>query len=326
MKGPWNANKRSRYVELVIVVDNRKFNENGRDLKKVYRKCKDMANIANALYAPLNIYIALVGVVVWSDYDEITLSTDGDITLTNFLHYRRERLVKEHPNDNAQLLTGIQFDKGVVGKALKGPICTYEFSGGVSMWHSEIIGLVATTMAHEMGHNFGMEHDTDNCECPEERCIMAPSSSTIKPYFWSSCSLEYLALAFEHGMDYCLRNKPSSLFDSPVCGNGFVEPGEECDCGLKDHCDNPCCDATTCRMFANATCATGECCDFKTCHPKTPGEVCRLSEHECDLPEYCTGKSEFCPSDIFKVGPEFMILLFFHFINLRIQRKLQIRP
>ena len=133
IKGPWNANQRSRYVELVIVVDNRKFKEYGRDLAKVYKKCKDIANIANALYAPLNIYIALVGVDVWTEYDEITLSTNADTTLTNFLHYRRERLVKEFPNDNAQLLTGLQFDSGVVGKALKGPICTYEFSGGVSM-------------------------------------------------------------------------------------------------------------------------------------------------------------------------------------------------
>ena len=88
IKGPWDANKRSRYVELVIVVDNRKFKENNEDLDKVHRKCKDIANIANALYAPLNIYIALVGVVVWSEYDEITLSTDADTTLTNFLHYR----------------------------------------------------------------------------------------------------------------------------------------------------------------------------------------------------------------------------------------------
>ena len=71
----------------------------------------------NALYSPLNIYIALVGVVVWTEYDEITLSTDGDTTLKNFLNYRKERLVKEHPNDNAQLLTGIQFEGGVVGKS-----------------------------------------------------------------------------------------------------------------------------------------------------------------------------------------------------------------
>ena len=93
------------------------------------------------------------------------------------------------------------------------------------------------------------------------------------------------------GMDYCLRNKPGSLFDSPVCGNGFVEPGEECDCGLREHCDNPCCNPDTCTLFANATCATGECCDFKTCRPKSPGAICRLSDHECDLPEFCTGRS-----------------------------------
>jgi hypothetical protein len=61
VKGPWNANRRSRFVELVIVVDNRKYKENDSDLGKVTRKAKEMANIANALYAPLNIYIALVG-------------------------------------------------------------------------------------------------------------------------------------------------------------------------------------------------------------------------------------------------------------------------
>lgn len=27
----------------------------------------------------------------------------------------------------------VTFDEGVVGKALKGPICTYEYSGGVNM-------------------------------------------------------------------------------------------------------------------------------------------------------------------------------------------------
>ena len=301
IKGPWNANKRSRYVELLLVVDNKEFREHDSDLKKIQRICKDVANVMNSLYSPLNIYIALVGVVVWTEYDEITLSTKGDDTLTNFLHYRRERLVKEHPNDNAQLLTGIRFEGGVVGKALKGPMCTYEFSGGVNMWHSDVIGLVATTVAHEMGHNFGMEHDTEDCECPDDRCIMAPASSTLKPTFWSSCSLEYLALAFEHGMDYCLRNKPRALFDSPTCGNGFVEPGEECDCGMKHHCDNPCCNPDTCALHANASCASGECCDFATCRPKSPGSVCRRSDHECDLPEYCTGESEFCPADTHKV-------------------------
>lgn len=133
---------------------------------------------------------------------------------------------------------------------------------------------------------------------------MARSSGTTSPTHWSSCSLDYLSQAFQHGMDYCLRNKPTKLFDSPICGNGFVESGEQCDCGLEENCDNPCCNATTCMLHSNASCATGECCDLNTCRPKNAGTECRSAEHECDLPEYCTGQSEYCPSDVYKVDGE----------------------
>ncbi|XP_046591917.1 uncharacterized protein LOC107216740 isoform X1 [Neodiprion lecontei] len=304
IRGPYNANKESRYVELVMVIDQKGYFALGKNMARVYHHCKDIANIINALYSPLNIFIALVGIEVWTEVDEITLSSNGETTLSNFLKYRREHLVRNIPNDNAQLLTKVEFEGGVVGKALKGPICTFEFSGGVSMDHSNVIGLVAATIAHEMGHNFGMEHDTLECSCPEDRCIMAPSSGSTGPTHWSSCSLEYLALAFEHGMDYCLRNKPEKLFGSSMCGNGFVEPGEQCDCGLEENCDNPCCNATSCMLHANASCATGECCDFNTCRPKAAGMECRSAEHECDLPEYCSGQSEFCPSDVYKIDGE----------------------
>ncbi|CAH1286643.1 unnamed protein product [Diabrotica balteata] len=304
VRGPYNANKESKYVELVLVIDNQEYKELGESKTKVVNHAKTIANIINGLYSPLNIFIALVGVVIWTENDEINFSPNGDTTLTNFLHYRREKLIKSHPNDNAQLLTKFNFDHGVVGKALKGPICTYEFSGGVNTDHSPVVGLVATTVAHEMGHNFGMEHDTNECECPDDRCIMAPSSSTIAPKHWSSCSLNYLLQAFTHGMDYCLKNKPKALFDSPVCGNGFVEPGEQCDCGLEEHCDNYCCNATTCMLHSNASCATGECCDLTTCLPKGAGTLCRSADYECDLPEYCTGQSEYCPEDNYKLDTE----------------------
>ncbi|KAF2356601.1 Peptidase M12B ADAM/reprolysin [Trinorchestia longiramus] len=301
IRGPYNSNSLSRYVELVLVADHLEFQNQGEDVNKIHKRFKDIANIANALYQPLNIFIALVGVEVWQEEDQVVISQDGDQTLTNFLNYRKVRLIPEHPNDNAQLLTGQVFDSGVVGKALKGPICTYQYSGGVNMDHSSSVGLVATTVAHEMGHNFGMEHDTEeDCQCPDSRCIMAPSSGSRSPSHWSSCSHEYLALSFERSMDYCLRNKPRTLFDSPVCGNSFVEPGEQCDCGLSQHCTNPCCDPETCLLYPNATCATGQCCDLQTCRPKEAGTECRSAHRECDLPEYCRGDSEYCPDDVFQ--------------------------
>ncbi|XP_034488305.1 zinc metalloproteinase-disintegrin-like MTP8 [Drosophila innubila] len=304
LRGPYNANKYSSYVELVIVVDNKLYNHFGENAKRVHQHCKDLANIVNAIYVPLNIFVALVGVVIWNESNEIEISSNSSVTLANFHEYRRTKLVLQHPNDNAQLLTKEVFSNNIVGLASVGPICTYLSSSGVNMQHSNILAVVATTMAHEMGHNFGMEHDSSDCHCLDEKCVMTAFNTAFVPVHWSSCSIDQLTIAFSRGMNYCMRNKPTRLDYSPQCGNMFVEPGEQCDCGLPAHCENSCCNAHTCMLHSNASCATGECCDLDTCRPKQAGSACRPAENECDLPEYCTGESEYCPADVFRRDTE----------------------
>ncbi|ESO09626.1 hypothetical protein HELRODRAFT_120989, partial [Helobdella robusta] len=165
--------------------------------------------------------------------------------------------------------------------------------------HSTLVGPVATTIAHELAHNLGLVHDDPVCGCPDNRCIMANISGGItNPTKWSVCSKNQFAEVLEQGMDYCLHNLPDKLVDGPVCGNGFREEGEQCDCGLPEDCDNPCCNPHSCTLLNNATCSMGKCCDLQTCRLKPSATVCRASTSDCDVAEYCSGTSEYCPDDV----------------------------
>lgn len=172
------------------------------------------------------------------------------------------------------------------------------------MDHVQAAGPVATTVAHEMGHNFAMEHDAQGCTCEDSWCIMAAASGGINPTHWSECSKRDMKDFLDKGYDYCLKDLPEKTYQGPECGNGFVEKGEECDCGVKKMCNTTCCDADTCKLTQNATCATGKCCDISTCQPKPASTLCRGPSGYCDLPEFCDGENEYCPSDVYKRNGE----------------------
>ncbi|VDM75573.1 unnamed protein product [Strongylus vulgaris] len=289
---------RWRYVELALVADYSLYAKYGKDEAKVMERLQTIAHHVNALYYPLNIRVTLVWVDVWKDGDKFEVATSGDRTLDLFLNYRKQ-IMKAHPNDNAHMITDIRFEANVVGKAFKGTMCSYDYSGGVDVDHSNNSAIVAATVAHEMGHNFGMEHDVDygtTCNCPGNHCVMAPSTGASPPTFWSDCSLKYLSTSFSHGVDLCLKNPPEKTVGGAKCGNGIVEPGEECDCG-REQCPHSCCDGKTCRLTDDAECADGDCCDLLTCKPKPRATVCRPSTGICDLPEYCNGDTADCPAD-----------------------------
>lgn len=149
-----------------------------------------------------------------------------------------------------------------------------------------------------------MEHDEgEQCQCEDWKCIMTATATGRSLRHWSTCSIDQLTLAFNRGLNHCLKNRPEAVY-STSCGNGFVEEGEECDCGLEEVCDNQCCDPKICRFKEGAVCATGECCDLETCQLKEAASVCRMAHGECDLPEYCTGQSEHCPIDVHKRDTE----------------------
>ncbi|KAB0401400.1 hypothetical protein E2I00_017314, partial [Balaenoptera physalus] len=73
------------------------------------------------------------------------------------------------------------------------------------------MGAMAVTLAQTLGQNLGMMF--------------------YLPRKFSRCSIDEYNQFLQEGGGSCLFNKPLKLLDPPECGNGFVEAGEECDCG-----------------------------------------------------------------------------------------------
>uniref|UniRef100_A0A8C7BTJ0 ADAM metallopeptidase domain 33 n=1 Tax=Neovison vison TaxID=452646 RepID=A0A8C7BTJ0_NEOVI len=114
-----------------------------------------------------------------------------------------------------------------------------------------------------------------------------------------ACSRRQLRAFFRKGGGACLSNAPDSglLVPRARCGNGLVEDGEECDCGASQECPDACCFAHNCSLRAGAQCTHGDCC--ARCLLKPAGVPCRGAVGDCDLPEFCTGASPYCPPDFY---------------------------
>jgi len=62
------------------------------------------------MYRPLNIYVVLVGVEVWTHGNRITVDTNNSSqTLKDFCDYRRDHINPFHNNDNAHLITYVSY-------------------------------------------------------------------------------------------------------------------------------------------------------------------------------------------------------------------------
>ncbi|CAL8380035.1 unnamed protein product [Gadus morhua 'NCC'] len=94
----------TKYVELIIVADNREFQKQGKDMDKVKQRLAEIANHVDKFYRALNIRVALVGLEVWSDADKCPVSQDPFTTLHEFLDWRKAKLLPQRPHDNAQLI------------------------------------------------------------------------------------------------------------------------------------------------------------------------------------------------------------------------------
>uniref|UniRef100_A0A669BI53 Disintegrin and metalloproteinase domain-containing protein 10 n=1 Tax=Oreochromis niloticus TaxID=8128 RepID=A0A669BI53_ORENI len=166
------------------------------------------------------------------------------------------------------------------------------------------------TFAHEVGHNFGSPHDSGSECTPGEsksqdkkekgNYIMyarATSGDKLNNNKFSLCSIRNISQVLEKKRNNCFVES-----GQPICGNGMVEPGEQCDCGYSDQCKDKCChdanqpDNKKCTLKDHTVCSPsqGPCCTSE-CIYKARGDKCR-EESECAHHGVCKGDSAQCPT------------------------------
>uniref|UniRef100_A0AAX7UMG3 ADAM metallopeptidase domain 17 n=1 Tax=Astatotilapia calliptera TaxID=8154 RepID=A0AAX7UMG3_ASTCA len=220
----------------------------------------------------------------------------------------------------AHLFTYQDFDEGTLGLAYVAPskadIAGGLCSKGESRGSQGVIylntGLTSTknygktiltkeadlVTTHELGHNFGAEHDPDKPECaPREdqggKYVMYPiavSGDHVNNKMFSDCSKRSIVKRLRLKAPSCFKERKIN-----VCGNSRVEQGEECDPGLL-HINSDLCCTPNCRLKADAQCSDRNSACCRECRFEAKGAVCQEPiDATCKGHSYCTGNSSECP-------------------------------
>ncbi|XP_068942312.1 disintegrin and metalloproteinase domain-containing protein 22 isoform X8 [Petaurus breviceps papuanus] len=300
---PRNVEEETKYVELMIVNDHLMFKKHRLSVMHTNTYAKSVVNMADLIYKEqLKTRIVLVAMETWAADNKFTISEKPLTTLREFMKYRKD-FIKEK-SDAVHLFSGSRFESSRSGAAYIGGICSLLKGGGVNEFGKT--DLMAVTLAQSLAHNLGIFSDkrklvSGECKCEDtwSGCIMGDTGYYL-PKKFSQCNVDEYHDFLNNGGGACLFNKPSKLLDPPECGNGFVETGEECDCGSLAECAREgadCC--KKCTLTEDSQCSDGLCC--KKCKFQPIGTVCREAVNDCDIQETCTGNSSQCAPNIHKM-------------------------
>uniref|UniRef100_A0A8C5H1H6 ADAM metallopeptidase domain 22 n=1 Tax=Gouania willdenowi TaxID=441366 RepID=A0A8C5H1H6_GOUWI len=291
----------TKYIELMVINDHLMYKKHRLSVVHTNNNAKTVVNIADMVFREqLNTRIVLVAMETWSADNKFNINDDPMVTLKEFMKYRKD-FIKEK-SDSVHLFSGNRFHSGWGGVSYVGGVCSLTKGGGVNEYGKT--NEMAITLAQSLGQNIGIFSDkkrilNGECKCDDRwsGCIMDDIGFYI-PKKFSDCNVEEYHTFLNSGGGACLFNKPLKLLDPPECGNGFVEQGEECDCGSAAECAKEgenCC--KNCTLTQGSNCSNGLCCN----NCQVMGVRCRDAVNDCDIPEKCTGNSSQCPPNVHKM-------------------------
>ncbi|XP_058889562.1 disintegrin and metalloproteinase domain-containing protein 23-like isoform X3 [Acipenser ruthenus] len=295
---PRNVFEEMKYLELMIVSDHRTYKRH-KTRQHTNNFAKSVVNLVDAVFKEqLHTRVVLVGVEIWTDRDQIPVGEKPMEMLRDFSKYRQHSIRQRA--DAVHLFSNVTFHYARSSIAYFGGICSATRGVGVNEYGST--WAMAAALSQSLAQNLGIQWDPASrkkeCGCTESwvGCIMEETGVQHTRKF-SKCSISDYKEFLLKGGGSCLFNRPTKLFEATECGNGYMEPGEECDCGVRVECYGDCC--KKCSLSSGAHCSDGPCCN-NTCLFYPRGYDCRYAVNDCDITEMCPGDSGQCPPNLHK--------------------------
>nr|XP_020831650.1 LOW QUALITY PROTEIN: A disintegrin and metalloproteinase with thrombospondin motifs 7 [Phascolarctos cinereus] len=228
---------KEKWVETLVVADTKMVEYHGWDHVENY-VLTVMNMVAGLFHDPSignPIHISIVRLILLGKEEEdLKITHHADNTLRSFCKWQKSINMKgdTHPmhHDVAVLLT-----RRDLCAAMNRPCETLGLShvSGMCQPHrscniNEDTGLpLAFTVAHELGHSFGIQHDGSGNDCEpvgKKPFIMSPQLLyDTSPLTWSRCSQEYITRFLDRGWGLCLDDPPANdVIDFPIVPPGVL--------------------------------------------------------------------------------------------------------
>ncbi|KAI5134160.1 uncharacterized protein NESG_02394 [Nematocida ausubeli] len=294
----------TKAIPVAVAIDSHYIEKLGSKREAVFSVLENM-NIASRIYErSFNVLLYVSDIII--DQSAEWYTSSGSL-VQKLDHFRRYRQRKKKKCMIYHIATASSKNTAQIGLAWRGTIgytSTRNISASIYTENQFV------TMAHEIGHNLGLFHDCDEDTCRASDRVNYPCN----PCDGCDCRGKYIMnskkvpnlLSFSpptvREMSIILSNLDAEMpkaedvtMPYPICGNGIVEMGEECDGGpFGDACCTP-----DCKLRLGALCsdANSGCC--QGCQPAKAGTVCRKALDECQKKSVCDGVTSKCPASSF---------------------------